>query len=112
MRAAIEGVVAAEITRAVRDSLIDGVKVKATDFIGLVDDRVVVAGTELEPVMVDVVGRLLAGGRTVLTALLGEEENAKIAAATLEGLRETYPLVEIDVHRGGQPFYPVLLSAE
>ena len=62
MRAAIDGVVTAEITRAVRDSLVDGVQVKAGDFIGLIDDRVVVAARELEPVVDDVVGRLLRRG--------------------------------------------------
>ncbi len=112
MRAAIDGVVTAEITRAVRDSLADGVQIKAGDFIGLVNDRVVAAGDELEPVIADVVGRLLDGGRGLLTALLGAEEEAERAAAALERLRETYPSVEIDLHQGGQPFYPVLLSAE
>jgi DAK2 domain fusion protein YloV len=113
MRAAIEGVVTAEITRAVRDSLVDGVQIKAGDFIGLINDRVVAAGDELEPVIADVVGRLLdGGGRGLLTALLGAEQEAERAAAALERLRETYPSVEIDLHQGGQPLYPVLLSAE
>ncbi len=112
MRAAIDGVVTAEITRAVRDSLADGVQIKAGDFIGLINDRVVAAGDELEPVIADVVGRLLDGGRGLLTALLGAEEEAERAAAALERLRATYPSVEIDLHQGGQPFYPVLLSAE
>ena len=112
MRAAIDGVVTAEITRAVRGSLIDGVQIKAADVIGLIDDRVVVAGDEVEPVVADVVGRLLDGGRGLLTALLGLDEDAARAAAALEKLRETYPLVEIDLHQGGQPFYAVLLSAE
>jgi fatty acid kinase len=100
MRAAIEGVVTAEITRAVRDSSIDGVQIRAADFIGLIDDRVVVAAGELDAVVVDVVGRLL------------DEESAEQAAAALEKLRGAHPSVEIDLHQGGQPFYPVLLSAE
>lgn len=112
MGAALEGVVTAEITRAVRDSLVDGVQVKAADFIGLIDDKVIVAGGELESVVDDVVARLLDGGRGLLTALVGDEENADRAVAALENLRDRYPLVEIDLHRGGQPFYPVLLSAE
>ena len=112
MRAAIEGVVTAEITRAVRDSLVDGVQVKAGDFIGLIDDQVVVAGADLEPVVDEVVARLLDGGREMLTALVGERRTRPGRAAALEELRDEYPSVEIDVHEGGQPFYPVLLSAE
>ena len=112
MRAAIEGVATAEITRAVRDTLVDGVQVKAGEFIGLIDDRVVVAGGELEPIIGDIVARLLEGNRGLLTALIGGEENGERAAAALERLREAYPSVEVDLHEGGQPFYPVLLSAE
>ena len=112
MRAAIDGVATAEITRAVRDSLVDGVQVKAGDFMGLMDDQVVLAGGELEPVITEVVARLLEGNRGLLTALIGGEENGDRAAAALERLREAYPSVEVDLHEGGQPFYPVLLSAE
>ncbi len=112
MRASIDAVVTAEVTRAVRDSSIDGVQVRQGDFIGLIDDRVVVAAGEVEPVVADVVARILDGGRGLLTALLGEEDDAERAAAALEKLREIYPSVEMDLHQGGQPFYPVLLSAE
>jgi dihydroxyacetone kinase-like predicted kinase len=112
MRAALEGVATAEITRAVRDSLVDGVQVKAGDFIGLMDDKVVTAGPELERVVEDVVGRLLDGDRSLLTALIGDEENAEQAEAILDELRLAYPQVDFDLHDGGQPFYPVLLSAE
>jgi len=112
MAAVLEGVSTAEITRAVRDSLVDGVQVKASDFIGLVDGKVVASGVELEPVVDDVVAQLLDGRRTLLTALVGDEEYAERAAAALGRLRDKYPSVEIDLHKGGQPHYPVLLSAE
>jgi hypothetical protein len=32
--------------------------------------------------------------------------------AMVDRLRTLYPTLEIEVHDGGQPFYPVLLSAE
>jgi DAK2 domain fusion protein YloV len=112
MRAALDGVITAQVTRAVRDSVVDGVQIKAQDFIGLVEDRVVIAEHELEPVVEKVVARLLDGGREVLTALLGDDPNADRITEVVDRLRARYPGVEIDVHRGGQPFYPLLLSAE
>ncbi len=57
MKAALERVVTAEVTRAVRKAQADGVKVKADDFIGLVDEQVVVASH-------DVVNCNRAGDRT------------------------------------------------
>ena len=112
MRAALEGVVAAEITRAVRDSLVDGIQVKAHDFIGLIDDRVVVADPDLRSAIADILARVLDGGREMLTVLVGEGEEGERARTIMEEARAEYPLVEIDVHEGGQPFYPVLLAAE
>jgi DAK2 domain fusion protein YloV len=112
MRAALQGVVTADITQAVRDSLVDGVQVRARDFIGLIDDRVVVAAADLGSALDDVLARLLDGGREILTALVGEGDQAEEARALLERLRLDHPEVEIEVHDGGQPFYPVLLAAE
>ncbi len=82
------------------------------DFIGLVEDQVVIASHELEPVVEEVVARLLDGGREMLTVLLGEDDSAGRVAEVVDRLRARYPGVEIDVHEGGQPFYPLLLSAE
>ncbi len=112
MRAAVEDVVTAEITRAVRDSSIDGVQIRAADFIGLIDDRVVVAAGELDPVVVHVVGRLLDGDRVSLRRSSATMRTPSRPPQRSRGSRSAYPSVEIDLHQGGQPFYPVLLSAE
>lgn len=112
MHAAIKNVIAGEVTRAVRDSLVDGVQIKVDDYIGLVEDRVVVASRDMEPVIDEVIGRLVAEGRETLTVLLGDGEEAGRAAEAIEQARGRNPGVDMDVHEGGQPYYPVLLAAE
>jgi len=112
MEAAIAGVVTADVTRAVRDSQVDGVKIQTGDYIGLVDDHVVVASARLGDVIDDLLSRLLRDGRETLTVLLGSDEDAAEAASLIDGARSRYPSVEMDVHDGGQPYYPVLLAAE
>ena len=54
--------------------------------------------------------RLLAEPRDVLTLLTGE--GAPALNGVLEELAETHPELELDLHDGGQPHYPLLLSAE
>ncbi|MBN1631813.1 MAG: DAK2 domain-containing protein [Thermoleophilia bacterium] len=112
MREVIDNVTAGEITRAVRDSTVDGVVIKGGEFLGLIDDHVVVSSLDMTTAIGEVVALLLSGRREMLTALLGEGDDADEAAAAIESLRDKYPQVEIDVHDGGQPFYPVLLAAE
>ena len=112
MSEAIAGVATGEVTRAVRDSLVDGVQVKTDDFIGLVDDRVIAASEELSEVVREVVARLLDGGREMLTVLVGEGADGDRARELLGEVRSAHPEVEIESHEGGQPYYPLLLSAE
>lgn len=112
MREAVDRMVAGEVTRAVRDSLVDGVDIRAGDFIGLVEDHVIVSSAEMTVVIDTVTARLVEGQREMLTALLGQGDDAESAARAVEALRSRYPLLEIDVREGGQPFYPVLLAAE
>jgi dihydroxyacetone kinase-like predicted kinase len=76
------------------------------------DEHVVVASPDMDEVLTDLLQRLLEDGRETLTVLLGAGEDAREAERLIEEARERYPLVEIDLHHGGQPFYPVLFAAE
>jgi hypothetical protein len=57
-----------------------------------------------------VLGHLLAEPRDVLTLLHGE--GAPPLNGLLDELAAEHPELELDVHEGGQPHYPLLLSAE
>jgi dihydroxyacetone kinase-like predicted kinase len=112
MQDAITGVLSAEITRAVRDSELDGVPVRKGQAMGLVDGHLVVAADELESAFIAVLAEFArehADFVTVLTALNG-------SGVTLETLREIavreLPDAEVRFHEGGQPLYPILASAE
>ncbi|MCX8032874.1 MAG: DAK2 domain-containing protein [Thermoleophilia bacterium] len=112
MSEALENVVSAEITRAVRATQIDGISVKAGDCIGLVEGQVVAASSDLEHVVEQVVDRLLDGTKEALTVLVGEGEDAQLAAQVVEKACARHPEVDVEVHEGGQPYYPLLLAAE
>lgn len=112
MGEAIAGVRSGEVTRAVRDSELDGVRVCCGQAIGLVDGHLVTAADDIA---VAVAGVLEAFAQddaeyvTVLTALNGSgmtrEQLEDLAARLL-------PDAEVHFHEGGQPLYPILASAE
>ena len=110
MLAALDGVATGEITVASRDASLDGVEIREGAYLGLVDDVAVVSGTELDEVVHEVVDRVLAGGQGFLTILTGE------GAPPLDGLvaavEARHPHVEVEIHEGGQPHYPLLLVAQ
>jgi DAK2 domain fusion protein YloV len=98
------------VTHASRDVRLNGRAVEAGEYLGLLDGEPFTGGADFEQVARAVVERLLAEPREVLTLLTGEErhELAKLVAE-LEGGN---PELDVEAHEGGQPHYPLLISAE
>jgi uncharacterized protein len=112
MTAVLDGVATASVTRAVRNATVNGVAIAEGTFIGLVDEEVVTSGTELSDVVQVIASHLIDDSRDVMTLLVGESGGNDGVAGAVEQLRDRYPEVEIEMHEGGQPLYPLLLSAE
>jgi DAK2 domain fusion protein YloV len=110
MREAVEAVDTGEVTIASRDVEMNGIAIHKGDWLGLHDGEPIAGGSGFDEVATAVVDRLLARPRDLLTLLTGEEPQP--LDALLEHISATYPDVDVDVQRGGQPHYPLLLSAE
>jgi uncharacterized protein len=110
MRDAIESVATGAVTIASRDVELNGVTVRKGKWLGLADGQPVAGGDTFDEVAHAVLERLLAKPRGVVTLLTGEER--PVLDTLLAGLSAEYPEIELDVHAGGQPHYPLLLSAE
>jgi fatty acid kinase len=110
MREALQQVATGEVAVASRDSRVDGVTVRKGDYLALLDGDAVAAGPSFDEVTRALLERLLAEPRDVLTLLTGE--GAPALNGVLEELAETHPELELDLHDGGQPHYPLLLSVE
>jgi DAK2 domain fusion protein YloV len=111
MNAAIAEVTTVAVTRAVRDSSIDGVTVRAGEYFALADGKAVCAGAELERVALDAV-RLASAGREVLSMYYGEGVAEVDARALGEVIGAELTSLEVEVHDGGQPHYPYVMSLE
>jgi DAK2 domain fusion protein YloV len=110
MREALSGLATGEITVASRDASANGVAVREGEYLALLDGTAVASGHAFEDVAHALLERLLAEPRDVLTVLRGE--NAPELNGLLDELAAEYPELELDVHEGGQPHYPLLLAAE
>ena len=110
MREALAGLATGEIALASRDASTNGVAVREGEFLALLDGDAIVSGAEFYAVARALVERLLAEPRDVLTLLTGE--GAPPLNGLLDELAAEHPELELDVHEGGQPHYPLLLSAE
>jgi DAK2 domain fusion protein YloV len=110
MREAIQQIATGEVTVASRDLSVDGLAVREGDYLALLDGDAIAAGPRFDEVTRSLLDLLLAEPRDVLTVLTGE--HAPPLNGVLDELAEKYPDLELDLHEGGQPHYPLLLSAE
>ncbi|MDQ6693552.1 MAG: DAK2 domain-containing protein [Chloroflexota bacterium] len=112
MEAAAAQVQTAEITRAVRDAKVDGVVVKSGDVIGLLNNKLVTTRSVLTDVAWDLLERMEASSREIITIYWGGELNADEASSFSDEVQQRYPDVEVELIDGGQPFYDYIISAE
>ena len=99
-----------EVTIASRDVDMNGVSVRKGAWLGLADGKAVAGGPDFDDVAAAVAERLLEEPRSVMTLLTGADEPE--LGGLLERIQERHPDLELDVQAGGQPHYPLLLSAE
>ena len=110
MEQAAAGVRSGAVTRASRDAVVGDLAVEEGQFLGLLEGEPVTAGPVLQPVAREVLEQLLEEDADVLTVLAGE--NAEGVDDLVAFVEEQHPELEIEVHEGGQPHYPLLFAAE
>jgi dihydroxyacetone kinase-like predicted kinase len=112
-----------EMTAAARHARSGGVTVAAKramttagpcepgDVLGVIEGDFVVVGADLFDVAVEVVERLLGGGGELVTIVAGADVG-DLAERCAAHLAAAHPMVDVVVHHGGQPRYPLLLGVE
>ena len=112
MQQAAEQVQSGQVTRAVRDSVIDGLQIREGDCIGIREKQIVVAHQELLEACKSLLDQMIGEGGELVTVLSGEEADPAVTAQLTAWIEESHPEVELEVHSGGQPLYPYLFAVE
>jgi fatty acid kinase len=110
MRDAAAQAHAIEITSAVRDSNVDGQRIRKGEHLALLDGKLIAHdGDELTAL---VAAAQTLPGTGLFTLYVGSGVEAKRRDAAAARLRATVPGAEVEVVDGGQPHYPFIVAAE
>jgi len=112
MSASARRVVAGEVTQAVRDASGPAGPIRAGDWMGLSRDGVEVTGATAVEAACGLLAKLLTAEHELVTLIEGEGAGASETRRITEWLAEHRPDVAVEVHHGGQPLYPYLISIE
>ena len=101
-----------EITYAVRDTQIDGVKISNGDIMAIGDDGILAVGPSIKEVVIESLKKLVDDDSELISIYNGQdfpEDETEILASEVE---ELWPDTEVEVNYGGQPVYYLILSVE
>ena len=112
MREMASSVVAAEVTKAVRDTEVDLGSVRQGDWIGLSGEGILAIADSLSVCVTKLLDALVTESHELITVIEGEGSSAADTRRISEWLAEEHPGVSVEVHHGGQPLYPYLFGIE
>lgn len=107
----IDNVKSIEVTRAVKDSKVNGKEIKAGDVIALFNDDIRTVGTDYNQVIIDLI-KDIYDEEERLTLFYGEDISEEEALQLKKDLEENFDFEEIEIYSGQQPLYPYIISLE
>ena len=114
MSAMIPEVKSGSVTTSVRDTTINGLSIQAGDAIGLLDGEIVVAvpDANVDQAASELLAKMVDEDSEVVTIYYGQDATANAAEALQTAGEALDDELEFEIHDGGQPLYPILLSVE
>ena len=101
-----------EVTHAVRDTNINGLRIRQGDVIAVVDDQVQRAGKSFLEVICAALEGLDVKRYELITVYAGSGVEQSEARELAAGLRQRFSGLEVESLEGGQQHYPFILSVE
>ena len=107
-----DSIISGEITRAVRDAVVDFGEIQKGDWFGLADGEITSSSRSLDDALALLLQHLVDPERELVTLITGDSAPDETTAFAEQWMSEQRPSVELEVVEGGQPLYPYYLSVE
>lgn len=112
MKAALKNVKSGEVTFAIRDTEIGGVKVKKDDFIGIFEKDIVVDNPNKLETLMTLLEKMIDEDSSIITILVGQDVNDEEMYQVSELIAEKFSDLDLDIRKGDQPVYSFLIGVE
>lgn len=101
-----------QVTYAVRDTSLDGKEIRQGDIMGIGDKTILSVGSDISETTIDLIEQLVDDESELISIYYGAEVTEDDANAIMDVIAEKYPMIDVEVHMGGQPIYYYVLSVE
>ena len=112
MKAALKNVKSGEVTFAIRDTEIGGVKVKKDDFIGIFEKDIVVDNPNKLETLMTLLEKMVDDDSSIITILVGQDVSEEEMNQATAQIGEKFADLDLDIRSGYQPVYSFLIGVE
>ena len=109
---AAKGVTDGEITRAVRDAVVEGRTIRCGDYMAFCGGDLVAVAPSAEEAVLSLLREADTDLSELVTLVAGHGVKAEARAALTEQIATLYPDLELTVYEGGQDVYDYLIAVE
>lgn len=102
----------AEITYAVRNTMIDGFEIHEGDFMAIGDSGMLEVNKELRSTVFSAIEKMAEDDAELITLYYGSEVQREDAEELAEAVAARFPDAELELNYGGQPVYYYFVSVE
>lgn len=100
-----------QVTYAIKDTTFDSLAIKAGEYMGIADKKIVISTTDLDRALKTLVDNLVHEDAEIITLIVGEDGNIEVAHEFAEVFEKQYDL-EVEVIQGNQPVYSYMVGVE
>ncbi len=108
----ISTVKSAQVTIAVRDTVVDDVSIKEGEFLSIVDGKIKASSQTPAIAAISAIDLMADDETGTISLFYGADANKEDAESLAESLEEKYPECDILLNQGSQPVYHYLISVE
>src|SRR5699024_4137670 len=112
MSHSLASVTSGSITTATRDTHIDDIDIKKNDYLGMVEGSIVVSEADILAAAKVTLAKMIDENTEIVTFLIGEDGSEQDAQVLEQYVLSIDEELEVEIHKGDQPVYPYLFSAE
>jgi dihydroxyacetone kinase-like predicted kinase len=112
MNDALATVKSGQITRAVRDTSINGDTITEGEVLGIMNGDISVHGNDVKQTFVSLIDKMVEDGDSVISIYYGKEINEASAKEIASLIEQKYVDCDVEVYSGKQPVYDYILSVE
>lgn len=112
MTSALEDVQTGQVTFAIKDTTIDGLEIKANNYMALCNKKIVACVPDKINALKKALEGLVDDDSEVITLICGEDVTEEEKEAAQSYIEENFEDCELEMNDGGQPVYSFIIGVE